>query len=219
MGHLWGPHWPYESPRDGLAAQANSRHNWYRSRKCIRLVHKFIVKSTITTQNDQNHKTNLRISLKCVLTCVRHRKLQKYSTCLKAIAETNQLQRCTTDTDCAPVILGGSTKQTKFRDKMRPSNLREAYPQIKYVSHRSILNSCLVFKRMQIHHCIVWHNRYNIQYTKWFYRLLITYMNECSAPPGLHYVYGCHIIIYLCRLSSREMACEIVWGNNLWRLV
>ena len=63
--------------------------------------------------------------------------------------------------------------------KMRPPNLREIYPQITYVSHRSILDSCLVFKRMQNHHCIVWHN---IQYTKWFYHLLITYMNECSAP-------------------------------------
>ena len=47
---LTGPHWPYESTRDGLAARANGGHNWYRSRKCIRLVHKFIVKSTITTQ-------------------------------------------------------------------------------------------------------------------------------------------------------------------------
>ena len=43
LGHLWGPHWPYESTRDGLAAQANSRHTWNRSRKCTRLVHKFIV--------------------------------------------------------------------------------------------------------------------------------------------------------------------------------
>ena len=43
LGHLWGPHWPYESTRDGLAAQANSQHNWNRSRKCTRFVHKFIV--------------------------------------------------------------------------------------------------------------------------------------------------------------------------------
>ena len=133
--------------------------------------------STITTQNDRNHKTNLRISPKCVFDIayntnliavvvwsVRHRKLQKYSSWLKTIAETNQLQRCTTDTDCARVILGGSTEETKFRYKMRSSNLREAYSQIKHVSHRSISNSCLVFKRMQNHHCIVWHNRYNIQH-------------------------------------------------------
>ena len=40
---LSGLHLPYESTRDGLAAQANSQHNWYRSRKCIRLLHKFIV--------------------------------------------------------------------------------------------------------------------------------------------------------------------------------
>ena len=125
------------------------------------------------------YNTNL---IAVVVWSVQHRKLQKYSTWLKAIAETNQLQRCTTDTDCARVILGGSTKQTKFRDKMRPSNLREAYPQITYVSPRSIIDSCNVFKRMQNHHCIVWHNRYNIQYTKWFYHLLITYMNECIAP-------------------------------------
>ena len=88
------------------------------------------------------YNTNL-IAVVTLVWSVRHRKLQKYSTWLKAIAETNQLQRCTTNTDCARVILGGSTKQTKFRDKMRPSNLREAYPQITYVSHRSIIDSCL----------------------------------------------------------------------------
>ena len=57
-------------------------------------VHKFIVKSTITTQNDQNHRrtygypqnvlfdivynTNL---IAVVVWSVRHRKPQKYSTC------------------------------------------------------------------------------------------------------------------------------------------
>ena len=32
-------------------------------------------------------------------------------------------------------------------------------------------------------------------------------------------IYGCRIIRYICRLSSRELACEIVWWNNLWRLL
>ena len=104
---------------------------------------------------------------------------------------------------------------------MRPSNLREAYPQIRYVSHRSILNSCLVFKRMQNHHCIVWHNRY----TTWFYHLIIIttdYIHEwvqCALgtvrPCRLaSNIYGCLIIRYMCRLSSWEIACEIVWWNN-----
>ena len=130
--------------RDGLAAEANRGHNWNRSRKCIRLVHKFIVNQQLLHQNYQHHKTNLRITPKRVFDIVyntnliapvvwsvRHRKLQKYSTWLKATAETKQLQRCTTDTDCARDILGGSTKQSKFKNKMRPSNLGGAYPQIK----------------------------------------------------------------------------------------
>ena len=81
------------------------------------------------------YNTNL---IAVVVWSVRHWKLQKYSTWLKAIAETNLLQCSTTDTDYVRVILGYSTKETKFRDKKRPSNLREAYPQIKYVSHRGI---------------------------------------------------------------------------------
>ena len=48
---------------------------------------------------------------------MRHWKLQKYSTWLKTIVETNQLQCCTTDADCMRVILRGSSKETKFKDK------------------------------------------------------------------------------------------------------
>ena len=47
-------------------------------------------------------------------------KLQKYSTQLKAIAQTNQLQRCTIYTDCVLVILGCSSKETKFKYKNAP---------------------------------------------------------------------------------------------------
>ena len=37
-----------------------------------------------------------------------------------------------------------------------------------------------------------------------------------TLPPGLQYIYGCLIIRYMCRLSSREMACEITVKNLVW---
>ena len=140
-----------ESTRDGLVAQANSRYNWNRSWKCIRLVHKFVFyqqllqKLVRTTRRTYGYPQNVLFNnvyntnlIAVVVWSVRHQKPQKYSTWLKTIAETNQLQRCTMDNDYVGVILGGSTKETKFRDTMLLSKLREAYSQIKKVSRREI---------------------------------------------------------------------------------
>ena len=143
----------------------------------------------------------------------------------------------------ARVILGGSTKQTQNRDKMRPPNLRVAYPQITYVPHRSILGVCLVFQAYVKSplYCVTQYTIYEmilspldyihewVQWSPW---------HSATLPPGLQYMYiyvyvyvyiyvwvcicayicGWHIIRYVYRLSSIEMTCEFVWGNNLWRL-
>ena len=52
----------------------------------------------------------------------------------------------------------------------------------------------LVFKCMQNHHCIVWHNRYNIQHDSITSLSLHTWMSvvrpwhSATLPPGLHYI-------------------------------